>query len=253
MATNYDITGEALADGLLRTVNVLLKGSAEATGIFVQGLSLVGSASADGSLIEGYGDEDTSASGYMVLNHAKVLVGSANADGIITPSSTLNGSATASGTLTIAESATLVASACYALNLDTKRTYRLTGCDFRGMGRFNGKVLAAGSGDIVDIETAATTDNGTAITSYLQFDTDFGVENNCSVRDLYCDESALDATLTSKEGNVFHVRIPEGEKVSLPRQAISKTWTIKLQNKAGKSATIRRLTGEVYPAGQKGA
>jgi len=164
----------------------------------------------------------------------------------------MSGRSISSGVMDTVILAALIDYACYVLNTVTKRTYNFDTYNYKGIGRFNGKLIGARGNIIYDLETVATLDNATAITSYLEFKTDFGLAGYTELRSLYVEDDTVTITITDASGNVIANNITPLEFRGLPKNLISTAFTIKIANISGEQIILRRVHGKLNVIARKG-
>lgn len=153
---------------------------------------------------------------------------------------------TSSLVLTTAEIAALAGDvATYILNLDTKRTYQFDNYDFRGIGRLNQTLIGGKTAAIYDLETTATTDDGTDIDAYVELgELDFGIGQHKGIRGIFfeCDGGTeISVTITKLDGTASTHTISKDVFTSLPRTMIDKAFSIKIENVDGEQLAIHRI------------
>lgn len=220
---------------------------------------MAGSSSSSGTMNELYVRNieaigESTSSGFSDIGYAKPLSGSSQSSGfdMLGRSYILTGESTTSGTVTISSLGALVDYACYLLNLETKRTYEFTNYKFKGIGRFNGKLIGLRDGKIYDIETTAALDGATAISASMELATDLMTLNKKGFRSLYVDDAEAAITITDMAGNTTAFNITPQDFRGLPRGLVSQAFTIKIENRSGAQITLRRLQGKINVIQEKG-
>ena len=173
------------------------------------------------------------------------MTGSPSASASSTISSSPSASPSASVSASPSGDDTTYTSVCYVLNLETGRTYQFYNYDFRGIGRFNGKLIGGSGAAIYDLETTATTDAGTAIGAYLELgELDFGLPNHIGIRGLYfqCDGGTqVSVTITKIDGTATTVTVDKDKMRSLPRNLVDKAFSIRIDNVDGEQIKLYRF------------
>lgn len=197
---------------------------------------------------------ESTSSGFNNIGYDKPLSGSSLSSGfdMLGRSYILIGESTTSGTVTISSLGALVDLACYLLNLETKRTYEFSNYEFKGIGRFNGKLIGIRAGKVYDLETAATQDGSTAISASIEIATDLMTMNKKGFRSFYIDDDEAAITITDMAGNVTAFNITPQDFRGLPRGLVSQAFTIKIENRSGAQITLRRLQGKFNILQEKG-
>lgn len=222
----------------------------ERYGFYVYGLEeliLTGQGISTGEFEEDYGDKYGISTGRFDADYSLLVTGEGISSGVVNKdiSYPLTGSGYSTGTIDYLYIAALVDYICYVLNTDTKRTYNFDTYGFRGIGRFNGKLIGARGNVIYDLETVATLDNATAIASYLEFKTDFGLAGYAGLRSLYVEDDSVTITITDDKGNVVANNITPLEFRGLPKNLVSTAFTIRITNILGEQITLRRVHGKI--------
>jgi hypothetical protein len=134
---------------------------------------------------------------------------------------------------------------CCVLNLDTKRTYQFDNYDFRGIGRFNDKLIGAKDNYIYDLETVASQDHTTDIAAYMELgQLDFGLPNYKGIRGIYfeCENGTqIYVTITKTDGTSSSFTITANQFRSLPRSLVDKAFSVNIANISGEQISLWRF------------
>jgi hypothetical protein len=141
--------------------------------------------------------------------------------------------------------AALAELAAYILNLNTSRTYQFTAYDFRGIGKFNGKLIGLRNNTIYDLESTATMDDAVNIDAYIEIETDFGMPNYKELRAVFFQDDTVSLTVTDTAGNIIAHDISAKAFRSLSKDLIDKSFTIRIANISGSQITLRRFHSKV--------
>jgi hypothetical protein len=143
--------------------------------------------------------------------------------------------------------------ACYVLSMDTQRTVEFTNYNFTGYGRFNQKLIGVKSAGIYDLETTATDDIGTDISSYFEIKTNFGAMNYVQLRRLFVDAN-VKVTLYDDSDNILQTinSLTADDMRGIARTVKGKWIKMKIENISGAQIEIKRIQGIVEHLGVKG-
>lgn len=186
--------------------------------------------------------------GVTLLDRALLLTGGSTSGGSLAfgRSHLLAGGSTSGGTVYFEQIDVLVAYACYVLS-ETGRTHQYSFEDFRGFDRFNNRFMGIKADGLYDLESTATTDNGTAISASMEWKTDFSMPEYKRLMNLMIagEGASYKVTITDYEGNVNTYTLTPDEFRHLSRSTKTKAITIKVENVAGEAITIRQLKGKL--------
>jgi hypothetical protein len=220
---------------------------------------LIGQSISSGKFEENYGDKYSRSSGYMDSSYHFLAYGRSISSGYFNTKLHLivAGSSRSSGTMDYRYVAALAELACYVLNLDTGRTYQYGNYAFNGVCRFNNVLLGAKSTKVHDLETAATSDDGTAIPAYIDFGKlNFGIPNFHAWRSIaaMCDGGTqVTFTFTNEAGTAYSYTISKDVLRGLPRTLKDRSFSLRIDNVSGEQITIRQIHGKVNVEQLKGA
>ncbi len=192
--------------------------------------------------------------------YVEVLTGYSTSGGIIATNRhyIITGTSNSGGTIDHALIQTVLAwLGCYVLNLDTKRTYQFDNYQFRGIGRFNDKLIGINATGVQDLETTATHDGtSTDIAAYFELgNLDFGIPDIKGIRNTYIEGTGgtvVTVTFTKSDSTTVIVSMTLNQFTSLPKTLLDKYIAIKVANTSGEQVTITKMEGNLNIIKRKG-